>query len=391
MKDKDIIAIPFNLPWNWSTDYTNQTAFELAKRGNIVICYLRGDAKSLKELAVSGKYPKLITKYSKNVYLFNPIYFVPFRRFKFISNLNSSLNIFLLRLFAESISIFNKTKKKIFWIFNPNLIFIYKYFGRKYFLLYDCVDFFAIGNKKHVLETRISERYLCKIADLVVANSHVLRDHLSRYRSDVKLVSQGFRISDFQRRKYKIIDLNIKKPVIGYVGAVNSRLDYDLLLNLARRNPNWNFVIWGPILEKEKINREAWNKMQKLFSLPNVKTGKSRDKKEIPGIISQFDIGMIPYDISQNFNKFCYPMKLFEYFYMGIPVLSTPIEELFYFKDLVFIGKDYVEWQKGIEEILSNPWPASKKAKQKQLANKNSWKEKINAILQNYFSESLVK
>lgn len=371
MKNRDVIIIPFNLPWDWSTDYLNQTAFELAKRGNIVICYLWGDTKSLKEFTVSGRYPRLITKYSKNIYLFNPIYFIPFRRFKFVADLNSSINIVFLRMFAEIISFTKNARKKIFWIFDPDLIFIYKYFGRKYFLLYDCVDFFPGAN----------EPYLCKIADLVTANSHVLQNHLSQYRKGVKFVPQGFRISNFKKRKYKIKDLNLKKPVIGFVGAVNARLDYDLLFNLARRNPNWNFVIWGPLLEKEKFNVNTWNKMQELTSLPNVKTGESKDKKEIPGIISQFDIGMIPYGISQDFNKYCYPMKLFEYFYIGIPVISTPIEELSYFKDLVRIEKDYQGWQKSLEEILAKSWPASKKAKQKLLANKNSWENKINNIL----------
>lgn len=371
MKAKDIIVIPFNVPWNWSTDYLNQTAFELARQDNIVICYLWADAKSLKEFTVSGKYPKLIKRHSKNIYLVNPTYFIPFRRFKLVANLNSLINLLFLRCFAELVSFIRKTEKKTFWIFDPNLIFIYKYFGKKYFLLYDCVDLFSNAN----------EPYLCKTADLVVANSHVLQNHLSQYRKRIKLVPQGFRISDFQKRKYKIKDLNLKKPVIGFVGGVNARLDYDLLLNLAQRNPNWNFAVWGPILEKEKINRETWNKMQKLFSLPNVKTGQSKDKKEIPGIISQFDVGMIPYDISQNFNKFCHPMKLFEYFYSGIPVISTPIEELFYFKDLVFIENDYKEWQKSIEKILSKTWPLANKAKQKQLAIRNSWKNKINNIL----------
>lgn len=380
MKNKDIIVIPFNLPWDWSTDYTNQTAFELAKRGNIVICYLWADAKSIKESIVSGKCPKLITKYSKNIYLFNPIYFIPFRRFKFIADTNSLINIFLLRVFTELVSMLRRTEKKIFWIFNPNLIFIYKYFSKKYFLLYDCVDFFAFDNKENITRTKLNERFLCKMADLVVANSHVLQKHLSQYRTGVKLVPQGFRIADFQKKRGKIRNFNFKKPIVGYVGAINARLDCDLLLNLARGNPDWNFVVWGPVLEKEKINQKTRDKIQRLFSLPNVKTGQSKDKREIPGIISQFDIGMIPYNASYDFNKYCYPAKLFEYFYMGIPVISTPIEELSYFKDLVFTAKGDGEWQKCIKKTLSSPWSPTNKAEQKQVAVRNSWKNKIEAI-----------
>jgi len=369
---KSLIVIPFNIPWDWSTDYLNQTALELSKRGNIVICYLWGDVKFLKKIVVSGKFPKLVSKYSRNIYLVNPIYFIPFYRFKFIADLNSTINILFLRLFAEIISFLKKGRKKVFWIFDPNLSFIYKYFGRKYFLLYDCVDFFS-GRY---------ESKLCEIANLVTANSHVLQNHLLKYRKSVKLVPQGFRISDYLENKHKIEALNIKKPVIGFVGGVNKRLDLDLLLPLVKNNPNWNFVIWGPLQEKEKINTGIWEKMQKLISLPNVITGRSDDKKEVPGIISQFDIGMIPYDISDNFNRFCYPMKLFEYFCTGIPVVATPIKELTYFRGLVFIGKNYREWQRNFDKILSGPWPANKRAKQKLLANKNSWEKKVEGILE---------
>jgi len=375
-----LVVIPFNVPWEWSTDYTNQTSFELAKKGSTVVCYLWGDARSLKESILENKFPKLITKYSQNIFLFTPIYFIPFRRFKFIANLNSVINIFLLKLFAELISFFRRIKKKIFWIFDSNLISIYKFFGNKYFLLYDCVDFFATGDKKQVDETKRNERLLCKKANLVVANSRVLKNHLFKYTKKVKLVPQGFRISDSVEKKYKTVNLNIKKPVIGFVGGVNARLDFDLLLPLAKNNPNWNFVIWGPLQEKEKIDSSTWKKMQKLISLPNITTGESKDKSEIPAIINQFDIGIIPYDVSQDFNKYCYPMKLFEYFYMGKPVISTPIEELKRFPKFVKIGNTAKEWEKHIKTLLSKPWPEKYRREQRRLAKKNSWENKVEKI-----------
>jgi glycosyltransferase involved in cell wall biosynthesis len=368
---KKLVVIPFNVPWNWSTDYLNQTAFELSKNGNIVVCYLWGDTGYIKESFHSGKFQKLVSKYSKNIYLINPIYPIPFRRFKFIRNVNSSLNILFLRLFTEIISVFRRCKKKIFWIFDPNLIFIYKYFGYKYFLLYDCVDFFS-----GPYESR-----LCKIADLIVANSHVLQYHLSKLRKDVTLVPQGFRIEDFANIKYKETKLNLKRPIIGFVGGINKRLDFDLLFPLVRDNPNWNFVMWGPLQEKEKFNNIDWSKMQKLISLPNLTRGESVDKREIPRIISQFDIGMIPYDISQDFNKYCFPMKLFEYLYLGKPVVSTNIIELERFQKFVEIGDSAIEWKKNIKRFLSKRLTEKEIKIQRTLAGQNSWQNKITKTL----------
>jgi len=279
------------------------------------------------------------------------------------------------------ISFVRDARRKIFWIFDPNLIFIFKKLNKKYFLLYDCVDFFSVGDIKNIDLTNRNEKYICRKADLVVANSHVLQNHLMQYRKGVALVPQGFRQDGFKVNRKKYVDLKLSGPVIGFVGGINDRLDLSILYPLIKNNRKWNFVLWGPVQEREKISESYWNKLQKILNLPNVTSGMSDDKSEIPGIVSQFDIGMIPYDISQNFNKFCYPMKLFEYFYVGIPVISTPIIELGYFKDLVFTGNNDKNWQRLIGEILWRSWPNLKKAKERKLAIENSWQNKVEAIL----------
>jgi hypothetical protein len=74
-------------------------------------------------------------------------------------------------------------------------------------------------------------------------------------------------------------------------------------------------------------------------------------------------------------------MKLFEYFYMGKPVLATPIEELKRFPKYVKIGRTAEEWEKHIQTLLAKPWPKAYQKEQKRLAVANSWDYKIDAIL----------
>lgn len=384
---KNVVVIPFNVPWEWSTDYLNQTAFELSKQDNIVICYLWGDVKYLGEIFVSGEYPKLVKRIKKDIYLVNPVYIIPFRRFKLIRQLNSSINILFLRFISELISFFKRCKKKIFWLFDPNLIFIYESFGDKYELLYDCVDYFIAGDKGATALTSRNEKRVCGLSKYVFANSKVLQKHLSKYRKDVCLVPQGFRYQDFKIVGKKGIDFKLKHPVIGFIGGLNNRLDTSLLLPLIKNNPEWNFVLWGPIQKDLSTGNDRLEEIKDILKLPNVTTGVSNNKRKIPGLVSQFDVGIIPYDISQDFNKYCYPMKVFEYFYFGKPVVSTNIIELKRFPGLVRIGGSYQEWQTIIRNVLDYPLSNTQKNKMKKLSISNSWGHKVSLVLSSISNE----
>lgn len=375
-----IVIIPFSLPWNWSADYLNQTALIL-RRQNIVIRYMWHEVKTLKEILMEKKLPELAKLHLRNLYIFTPIYLVPFIRFEFIRQLNLKINILFLKGFVKYLELKTGFKGKICWVFYPGFWNFWKLLGKEYFLIYDCVDFFTGKTEEETNEIRKNEVKLAKEADLVVANSKVLKKHLSKYRKGVCLVPQGFRIQDFQKKTYKAVRIRAKKPIIGFVGAVNFRIDYGLLLTLAEANPWWSFIIWGPLLEKERLDSKSFEKMQALLNLPNVIHGYSKKKEEVPGIISQFDIAIIPYNASLEFNKYCYPMKLFEYFYMGKPVVSTPIEELKRFPKYIKIEKNYQEWEKIIKNLLSKPWPNSYKIEQRKIAKENSWEMKVKGII----------
>lgn len=379
--DKRLIVIPFNLPWNWSTDYTNQTAFELARRGHVVVCYLWAEACSIWDFSRKKHKVSLVKRLPKNIYVITPIHLIPFRRFKFIAELNIKINIIFLRLFSDLASLIYKCQNNILWIFDPNLHFFYNYFRKRYSLLYDCVDFFAVGDKKTISETIKNEKKLVKDAGLVTANSTVLRKHLLKYRENVVLVPQGFRMEEFVVDKDKYINLKVPHPIIGFVGGINDRLDLSILSPLVNRNPKWSFILWGPLQMQEKMSPGYWNKLQEILNMPNVKIGVSNDKAEIPGLVSQFDVCIIPYDIKQNFNKYCYPMKLFEYFYFGKPVVSTDVIELRRFASLVKIGTNYKEWQKILNGILSTKWSKKNIINELKYAKENSWDRKIEAIL----------
>jgi UDP-galactopyranose mutase len=249
-------------------------------------------------------------------------------------------------------------------------------------LVYDCVDFFAAAHPERKKEVLRKERLLLARSDLVVAISRVLQRHLSQMTTKgVYLVPQGFRIKDFKKIKAPPRKIKGENPLIGFAGGVNTRINYDLLLSLAKRNPKWDFVVWGPLLEKERFDEKTRRKFEKLISLPNIITGEVQKRDQIPSILRQFDVAMIPYDSSQDFNRYCYPMKIFEFFYLGKPTVSTYIEEFERFPKYIKISDSVVGWEKIIKTFLSRPWPKEYQRQQRKLAEENSWDEKVKSIL----------
>src|SRR3989344_1986725 len=99
MLANNLIIVMFNLPWEWSTDYTNQTAYELGKK-NFVICYMLEEMHSLKELILKRKFPRLIQKKSDSLYIYRPLHFLPFKRLIFISNINIIINVLIITMWV---------------------------------------------------------------------------------------------------------------------------------------------------------------------------------------------------------------------------------------------------------------------------------------------------
>lgn len=384
--NKSLVVIPFDIPWSWSTDYTNQTA-KILSRKHLVLCLLLEDSLSIKEYLALKNKPKLFKKHTKNFYIYRPIQIIPFRRFKTVHNLNIFLNLLFVSLILFLFKLAAGITQGFLWLFHPKLYPATKYFGGHFKIIYDCVDFFDYGaSKKRRKKLKEYEGLLAKNAYLVTANSNVLLDKLKKYRKDVHLVPQGFRVADFAKSlKTKSLSKKLKKElkrkkIIGFAGGINSRLDFNLLIPLIKNNPQWQFVIWGPI-QKEGLEEKTIKKIEKLLSLPNVIHGVFESRKRVPAIIRKFDIGIIPYDSSQDFNKYCYPMKIFEYFYVGIPTVSTTITELKRFPKFVKISEKVDGWEKNINSLLSKPWPEAFKKEQRKLSKENSWDNKIKKIL----------
>lgn len=389
MINNSVILIPNISHHAQVCDYLEQTANELAKNNNnkVFVLYHKRSL-SLKEILT-----KIITnqkifflKEIDNICYLYPIDLIPFKRIKLIGDINSIIYSVAIQLILKLK--YPNAKNHLIWMFFPQLVQFIKVKLPFWKVIDDIVDFHTSPNSQEQKNLTNQKQLLLKKSNVITVNSYVLENKFKILTNKpITVVPQGFSYEKFENNQKKSnINLKNDKPLIGFIGQISQRLDYDLLKELVSQNEQWNFIFVGPKHHEPNITVDKKHhylkRFEELMGFKNCMWFDSLPKDQIGSIIQQLDICIIPYDISYNFNRFCYPMKLFEYFYMKKPVISTPIEELKHakFKNLIKIGNNTKKWETYIKNILKKPWPSEYQKQQRKLAIDNSWKNKINAI-----------
>lgn len=357
------IIIPEIYGINPICDYLPQSVKCLTKLNYLVVVYLVN--YPAKRFAL----PKFD---SSQINYYYPQHILPFNRFKLVQQIQTYLSFNLLYIYC-----FIKYKvSPIYWIFYPHLFQLIKHSLKAQTLIYDIIDYFPGHNG--------GKKYFLSSANVITAISQsLINSYLKNFPSaNINLVPQGFGlIKSTSSIHPKIKKLKSLQNKVGFIGAINNRLDFDLLFKLIPATPNINYIFIGPNDTDTNTSSKPTNTLiSKLFSFKNVYHIGLISKTQIGQFIDILDIAIIPYDIRDDFNRLCYPMKLFEYFVAGKPVISTPIEELKKFPNLVFISNSANEWGKIIDKVLSKPWPKSNQLLSQKLAADNSWQNKINQI-----------
>lgn len=354
-----------------TTDVIDQTSRQLLRKNYVVIFHAGIYGKKKFAFRAKEKQYFILDYYSA----LDAVYYYTFLA-HFYKNIilffeSICLSVFLLLRIRSFFSV-----KKILWTFNLNSYFIFeKIFPFFDLTLYDCVDFNAETNS----HSFIREKQLIQQVDIFTVNSKTLLKLHKQNRSDVKLVPQGFRLETFFR---KPIDKIKQCKNIGYVGGINFRIDYDLLLNVIPHFPTINFIFCGPVGDFPQEFMFKQQLVVKLKKLKNVYFLGSVDKEHIPEVISSFDIAIIPYDATIPFNTNSYPMKTMEYFYMGKPIICTEIYELESFPQFIKVAKTPQDWETAIVDLMSGEWTSSAQNSERAIAIENSWLNKITKIEQ---------
>ncbi|MDD6210903.1 MAG: glycosyltransferase [Bacteroidales bacterium] len=221
------------------------------------------------------------------------------------------------------------------------------------------------------LEPRLAAK-----SDLVLGNSEYLTDSVKTYNSKSFNVGQGVNLSAFnisEKRETPENLLNIKRPIIGYVGALTSlRLDIPLLIQTAKRLSQYSFVLVG----KEDDNFRN----SELHKLSNVFFEGEQPEKMMPDYIAAFDICINP-QLVNAVTTGNYPRKVDEYLALGKRVVATNTPMMHLFRDHVILTSNTEEFIQALKDCVLNPDKDSYYIEKRVLfAQSHSWENSVNEI-----------
>ena len=151
----------------------------------------------------------------------------------------------------------------------------------------------------------------------------------------------------------------IPHPVLGYWGAMDYVMDVDLMAEVARRRPNWHWVMIG--MKSNAVQIDA----------PNVHFLGSKPYASLPQYLRHFDVCVLPWRTTNNFTSYGSAIKVREYLATGKPVVIAPLYEYLETPGLrLYDGAEQFISQ--VEEALTNDTAADRELRQSVVRN-STW------------------
>jgi len=309
---------------------------------------------------------------SKNLLVYSPL-LLPFYDNSWARN----LNYWILRTSLTRIARKYGFRNPVLWTFLPTSSDLAGHLGER-LTVYHCVD--EYGANPGVSPTLIQgmERELLQKADLVFTTSKSLYEGKKKYNSNTFYLPNVADADHFRKASLKETPVaepirDLPRPVVGFVGAISDyKVDFGLLVHVARAHPDWSIVLVGPVWPgKEREN------LAKLEKLENVHFFGVQPYEALPGFLKGFDVCMIPFALNETTVN-VFPMKFHEYMATGKPIVVTDLPSVAEFRSYCRMASDADSFVKAIEESLVD---SKEGVEERQaVATRNTWDVRIEQI-----------
>lgn len=209
---------------------------------------------------------------------------------------------------------------------------------------------------------RYEQAYLRRV-DAVITTSETLRQAKSIEQPRTFCVKNGANFDLFNQTRQIAQQHPPQKPVVGYLGSADNRINIDLMAYCAHNMPDVDFQFIGEVHEHQLPVR--------LAAFPNVTFIPPRQPAELPPLLAKLSVGIIPF-VCNKHTYTIYPLKINEYLAAGLPVVSTPFSILDDFTGIIELADTPEQFVKALRRALADT--DSQRIQQRiDTAQGNSW------------------
>ena len=244
-------------------------------------------------------------------------------------------------------------EKPLLWVYSPvtvDCVDLIPHSG----LVYDCVDrHSAYGGLMNPALVDEMELELAAKTDMTFATAKSLAGRLQKAQPEAKFIPNGANFERFfEASKPQLVPEDMKDiphPIFGFVGALQSCIEYGYLEAAAKARPDWSFVLIGK--EKPGVDLSA------LHAMPNVHFLGLKPNEQLPQYLAHFDACLNLFAKS-NLSKDVSPLKFYEYLATGRPIVSTKQpDQILQYAPLIEIADSQEEFISACEKSCADTAP----------------------------------
>jgi glycosyltransferase involved in cell wall biosynthesis len=168
-------------------------------------------------------------------------------------------------------------------------------------------------------------------------------------------------------------------PIAIFSGGINYRLDFPLLLELTRRLPEWQFHFCGKVYfgGEHGSQQKLWDKLARRA---NVAYLGNLEPESLREALHGATVGLIPFLPLPTIAKRSFPLKAFEYVACGLPVVSTPIDDLRRWPELFTFAESGEQFATALRDAAPRRYDSALLAQRSAAARAQSYDEKFTQV-----------
>ena len=256
--------------------------------------------------------------------------------------------------------------------------------------IYYCNDLFQCG--KFTAASEREEQRCCGAVDVVFTTSAFLRDRLRPFNPRTHEVLHAVDTAWWEANKDRVPAEygEIARPRLVFTGVMTPKMEMGLIEQVAQARPGWQWVFVGPVTAEAR----GLGIPGAAADLPNVHFVGPRELDELAGFLAGADVLTLPYRLGRQERASGLPLKFYEYFISGRPIVTTPFTEFeTQYRELIHVEPRAEDWVARIDALLSDAGGEPDLAERRyRAALENSYAERIErqrGLLAGYFADSL--